>query len=168
MPQGFERTAALKREGGGKRTVLRQSDDWRLFRPVDEDLGDSTVREAADGCCPSAPVVLEIDQLGGPSIREAFGMCAALPLPTGDEHGVVERNWRWIKPKDLADRKACGTENLRRLPEIADLRGSPLVSQRAALTLFGDVTAQATSSLNNRCNRLRVAVHLPPTFRAGK
>ena len=59
-------------------------------------------------------------------------------------------------------------ENLRRLPEIADLRGSPLVSQRAALTLFGEATAQATSSLNNRCNRLRVAVHLPPTFRAGK
>jgi hypothetical protein len=95
-------------------------------------------------------------------------MCAALPLPTGDEHGVVERNWRRIKPKELADRKAVVAENLRRLPEISDLQGSPLVSQRAALTLFGEATAQATSSLNNRCNRLRVAVHLPPTFRPGK
>ena len=81
---------------------------------------------------------------------------------------MVERNWRRIKPKELADRKAVVAENLRRLPEISDLQGSPLVSQRAALTLFGEATAQATSSLNNRCNRLRVAVHLPPTFRAGK
>jgi hypothetical protein len=47
----------------------------------------------------------------GPSIREAFALRHARrpPASDGDEHGVVERNWRRIKPKDLADRKACGS-----------------------------------------------------------
>jgi hypothetical protein len=64
MAQCFECAPALKREARNDCALLRQLDDHCLLRPVDEELGEPAVSKAAYGYRPSAPFVLEIDELG--------------------------------------------------------------------------------------------------------
>src|ERR1700722_5526861 len=74
MPQGFERTAALKREGGGKRNVLGQLGKGRFLWRVEKDFRDPAVGKAAECRRPFAPAVLEIDEFRSAAIGEAFAL----------------------------------------------------------------------------------------------
>src|SRR5580693_3039870 len=87
MPQGFERTAALKREGGGKRTVLGQLDKGRFLWRVEKDFRDPAVGKAAECRRPFAPVVLEIDEFRAAAIGEAFALSHCAPRSPSSKAG---------------------------------------------------------------------------------
>src|SRR5580704_1750083 len=105
MPQGFERTAALKREGGGKRAVLGQLDKGRFLWRVEKDFRDTAVGKAAECRRPFAPVVLEIDEFRAAAIGEAFAIRHYAPP-------VSNRRVRSSRPR-RDQRRTCGRKDQR-------------------------------------------------------